>query len=384
MSATLADVRAMIERLVAFDTVSRNSNLDLIDFVSGWLTRNGIPSRLVRSDDGGKANLLATIGPQVAGGVVLSGHTDVVPVEGQPWTSDPFRVVERDGRLYGRGTCDMKSFLAIALVLVPEMRSLQRPIHLAFSYDEEVGCRGAPRLIETMLEHLPRPAAVIVGEPTEMRVVSAHKGVAVLRTVVTGHEAHSSQTHRGVSAVTTAARLITHLDELARRRAREGPFAREFEPPYSTIHVGTVRGGTAVNIIARECSFDWEVRSIPGDGPEAILEGFRGHCRTHVEPAMRAVGPACGVVTQVLVEAPPLAHEDRNPAIELACRLAAVDTTAGVPFAAEAGLFQRAGLHTVICGPGSIDQAHQPDEYITLEQVRAGLGFQRRLIEALS
>jgi len=384
MAATMDDVRAMLERLVAFDTVSRNSNLDLIDFVKGWLARHGVDSLLVRSDDGAKANLLATVGPAVPGGVVLSGHTDVVPVEGQPWTSDPFRVVEREGRLYGRGTCDMKAFLAIALALVPDMHGLRRPIHLALSYDEEVGCRGAPRLIDTMLEQLPRPAAVIVGEPTEMRVVSAHKGIAVLRTVVTGHEAHSSQTHRGVSAVTTAARLIAHLDDLARRRAEHGPFAAGFEPPYTTIHVGTVHGGTAVNIISRECSFEWDVRSIPEDGPEAILEGFREHCRTVVEPQMRAIGPGSGVVTELLVEAPPLAHEDFNPAIELACRLAAVDTTVRVPFAAEAGLFQRAGLPSVICGPGSIDQAHQPDEFIALEQVEAGLGFQRRLVEALS
>jgi len=217
-----------------------------------------------------------------------------------------------------------------------------------------------------------------------MRVVSAHKGIAVLRTVVTGHEAHSSQTHRGVSAVATAARLIAHLDDLGRRRAEHGPFAAGFEPPYTTIHVGTVHGGTAVNIISRECSFEWDVRSIPEDGPEAILEGFREHCRTAVEPQMRAIGPGSGVVTELLVEAPPLAHEDLNPAIELACRLAAVDTTVRVPFAAEAGLFQRAGLPSVICGPGSIDQAHQPDEFIALEQVEAGLGFQRRLVEALS
>lgn len=384
MPATMSDVLAMLERLVAFDTVSRNSNLDLIDFVKGWLARHGIDSLLVQSDDGTKANLLASVGPAMAGGVVLSGHTDVVPVEGQPWTTDPFRLAERDGRLYGRGTCDMKAFLAIALALVPDMQRLKRPIHLALSYDEEVGCRGAPRLIDTMLQELPRPAAVIVGEPTEMRVVSAHKGIAVLRTVVTGHEAHSSQTHRGVSAVTTAARLITHLDDLACQRAQAGPYAAGFEPPYTTIHVGTIHGGTAVNIIARECSFEWDVRSIPEDGPEAILEAFREHCRTWVVPGMHAIGPGSGIATELLVEAPALAHEDHNSAIELACRLAAVDTTDRVPFAAEAGLFQRAGLPSVICGPGSIDQAHQPDEFITLAQVEAGLGFQRRLIDALS
>lgn len=384
MTVGMAEVQSMLGRLVAFDTVSRNSNLALIDFTRSWLAQHGVESVAIASDDGAKANLLATIGPVVNGGVVLSGHTDVVPVDGQPWTSDPFRLVERAGRLHGRGTCDMKGFLATSLALVPEMRRLKRPIHLALSYDEEVGCRGAPRLIEAILNRIPTPMAVIVGEPTGMRVVSAHKGIAVLRTVVTGHEAHSSQTHRGASAVTAAARLITHLDGLARRRAAEGPFATGFEPPYTTIHVGTVHGGTAVNIVSRECHFDWDIRAIPQDGPEAIVEEFRGYCRRVVEPELRTIAPGCGVSTSVLVRAPPLAHETANPAIELACRLAGVDTTSWVPFAAEAGLFQRAGLPSVICGPGSIDQAHQPDEYITLEQLRAGLDFQRRLIAALS
>lgn len=384
MAMMLAEVTRLIERLVAFDTVSRNSNLELIDFVRHWLGRNGIEAQLITSDDGEKANLLATVGPMVPGGVVLSGHTDVVPVDGQRWSSDPFRVTERNGRLYGRGTSDMKSFIAIALALVPEMRALKSPIHLAFSYDEEIGCRGAPRLIDAMLARLPAPAAVIVGEPTGMQVVSAHKGIAVLRTAVVGHEAHSSQTHRGVSAVTTAARLIAQLDDLARQRSAVGPFAPGFEPPHTTIHVGTVRGGTAVNIIARECQFDWDIRAIASDPPEPIVAAFRKHCAEHVEPGMKNIAQGCSVATELLVEAPPLAHEERNSALELACRLAGVDTTAQVPFAAEAGLFQRAGLASVICGPGSIDQAHQPDEYITLEQVQAGLDFQRRLVAALS
>lgn len=384
MTATLEDVRALIDRLVGFDSVSRNSNLDLIDFVHGFLARHGVASDYVESDDGTKANLFATIGPRVPGGVVLSGHTDVVPVDGQPWSSDPFRVVERDGRLYGRGTSDMKTFLAIALALVPEMNRLQRPIHLAFSYDEEVGCRGAPRMIDRLVRELPQPMAVIVGEPTEMRVVSAHKGITVARTTVRGHEAHSSQTQRGVSAVSVAARLITYLDDMARERARNGPFAPGFEPPHSTIHVGCVHGGTAVNIIARDCRFEWDIRSVPGDPPEAVLADFEAYCRDHVEPGMRAVAAATGIHSEVLVEAPPLAHEDRNPALDLARRLCGHDAVASVAFAAEAGLFQRAGLHTVICGPGSIDQAHQPDEFITLDQVRAGLEFQRQLVRELS
>jgi len=384
LKATVEDVRVLVERLVAFDSVSRNSNLDLIDFVHGYLTRLGVSSERVESDDGTKANLFATIGPRVSGGVVLSGHTDVVPVDGQPWTSDPFRVVERADRLYGRGTSDMKTFLAIALALVPEMSRLRRPIHLAFSYDEEVGCRGAPRMIDRLIRELPPPMAVIVGEPTEMRVVSAHKGITVTRTAVRGREAHSSQTHRGVSAVSVAARLISYLDDRARERARNGPFASGFEPPHSTIHVGCVHGGTAVNIIARDCWFEWDIRSVPGDPAEGILADFEAYCRDHIEPGMHAVAPETGIRSEVFVQAPPLTHEDRNPALDLVRRLSGSDSVASVAFAAEAGLFQRAGLHTVICGPGSIDQAHQPDEFITLDQVRAGIEFQRRLIRELS
>lgn len=384
MRDTQDSVRAMIERLIAFDTVSRNSNRALIDDVRDYLADHGVESNLVASDDGRKANLYATIGPMEAGGVVLSGHTDVVPVDGQLWSSDPFRVVERDGRLYGRGSCDMKSFIAITLALVPGMNRLKKPIHLALSYDEEVGCQGAPRMVREMAERLPRPAAVIIGEPTTMQVVTAHKGITGVRTVVTGHEAHSSQTHRGVSAVMTAARLITHLDDLARRRAAQGPFDRDFEPPYTTVHVGLVRGGTAVNIISRECEFEWDIRHIPGDEPEAIVEEFRRHCREQIEPTMQSVAPAAGVHTEISVQAPALAHEPDNAAIELARALTGRNATHKVPFAAEGGLFQNVGIPAVLCGPGSIDQAHQPDEYISLEQVEAGTRFVQRLIEHLS
>lgn len=384
MQDTQDSVRAMIERLIAFDTVSRNSNRALIDDVRNYLADHGVDAHLVASDDGRKANLYATVGPLEEGGVVLSGHTDVVPVDGQPWSSDPFRVVERDGRLYGRGSCDMKSFIAIALALVPDMDRLKKPIHLALSYDEEVGCQGAPRMVREMAERLPRPAAVIIGEPTGMQVVTAHKGITGVRTVVTGHEAHSSQTHRGVSAVMTAARLITHLDDLARQRAAQGPFDRDFEPPYTTVHVGLVRGGTAVNIISRECEFEWDIRHIPGDEPEAIVEAFRRYCREQVEPSMQAVAPKTGIHTEISVQAPALAHEPDNAAIELARTLTGRNDTRKVPFAAEGGLFQNAGIPAVLCGPGSIDQAHQPDEYISLEQVEAGTRFVRDLIERLS
>ncbi|MDX1605230.1 MAG: acetylornithine deacetylase [Candidatus Competibacterales bacterium] len=376
-------VREMLDRLVAFDTVSRQSNLALIDFVRDYLERHEIESTLVPSDDGDKANLYASVGPPVEGGVVLSGHTDVVPVDGQPWDSDPFTVVERDGRLYGRGTCDMKGFLAIALALVPEMDRLRRPIHFALSYDEEVGCQGAPRMIRQLAGRLPRPQAVIVGEPTGLQVVTAHKGITGVRTVVTGHEAHSSQTHRGVSAVMTAARLVTWLDDLARQRRDQGPFDPEFEPPYTTVHVGLIQGGTAVNIISRQCEFQWDIRHVPGDEPEAIVEQFRRHCRDVVESELRAVAPEAGITTEVSVQAPALRHED-GPAVELARQLTGRNATTKMAFAAEAGQFQDAGLPAVLCGPGYIDQAHQPNEFISLQQLDAGTQFVRRLIGHLS
>lgn len=376
--------RELINRLIAFDTVSRHSNLALIDFVRDYLDGFGVSSRLVFSDEGNKANLYATVGPPEPGGVVLSGHTDVVPVDGQPWDSDPFQVIERDGRLYGRGTCDMKSFCAIALALVPEMNRLHRPIHLAFSYDEEIGCRGAPRLIRDLVAHLPRPAAVIVGEPTNLQIVTGHKGITALKTTVRGHEAHSSQTHRGVSAVMTAARLITFLDDLARRHQTAVALASGFEPPFTTVHVGTVHGGTAINIIARDCEFVWDIRNIPDDDPQAIVAQFEGYCRDAVEPVMRAVALATGITTQVLAAAPALRDDPASPALQLVQALTGVKDTCQVPYAAEAGQYQAAGLPAVLCGPGSIDQAHQPNEYITLQQVEAGTVFLRQLIAHLS
>ncbi len=375
--------REMLERLIAFPTVSRDSNLDLIDFVQDYLDGYGVRSQALYNDDDTKANLYATIGPPVEGGVVLSGHTDVVPVDGQDWHSNPFRLSERDGRLYGRGACDMKGFLAIALALVPDMTTLKRPIHLALSYDEEVGCQGAPAMIAQMAQHLPHCEAVIVGEPTMMDVVTAHKGIMALNTTVTGREAHSSQTHRGVSAVMTAARLITFLDDLAQARQAEPP--REgFEPGYTTIHVGTVRGGTAVNIISRHCGFMWDVRNVPDDDPREILARFEAYCRDEVEPAMRAVASGVGIDNRIIAHAPALEHRPDSPATRLALELTGQAETHKVPYAAEAGQFQEAGFATVICGPGSIDQAHQPDEFLSLEQLRSGADFIHRLIHRQS
>ena len=373
----------LISKLVSFATVSRDSNLELIEFVRAYLDEHGIESRLVPSDDGAKANLYATIGPMAEGGVVVSGHTDVVPVDGQPWDTDPFTLVQKDGRLYGRGTADMKSFYAVALALLPKMleRTLQRPIHLALSYDEEVGCLGAPRMIERIASELPRSRAVLVGEPTSMCVVNAHKSLTGLETVVTGHEAHSSQSHRGVSAVMTAARLISFLEDMARENAGGTPSGMPFEPPFSTIHVGTVQGGTATNIISRECRFSWDVRCIPEDDPQTFLHRFAEFCGDQILPNMRAIAPEADIVTHIWASAPALQPEPDGEAEMLAKQLTGYNSTDVVAYLAEAGQFQQAGFSTVLCGPGSIDQAHQPNEYIETSQVDECVGFFHRLID---
>jgi len=374
----------MIAKLVGFATVSLDSNLELIEYVSSYLAEQGVDSRLVPNADESKANLFATIGPMVAGGVVLSGHTDVVPVDGQPWDSDPFALTEKNGRLYGRGTADMKSFFAIALALVPEMieRGLVRPIHLALSYDEEIGCLGAPALIQCIAAELPAPRAVVVGEPTDMRIVTAHKSITGLQTVVTGHEAHSSQTHRGVSAVMTAARLITFLEDMARENAARPASKTSFEPAYSTIHVGTVRGGTATNIISRECRFSWDVRCIPEDDPQDFLDRFDRYCRDEILPGMQAVAAEANIVTTLACSVPALGPEPDGAAEALVRLLTGYNASEAVAYVAEAGQFQQAGFSTVLCGPGSIDQAHQPNEYIEKSQVHACVDFMRRLIDA--
>ena len=377
--------REMIETLVGFPTVSRDSNLDLIHFVRDYLAGHGVEPHVVPNEDGTKANLYATIGPDAEGGVVLSGHTDVVPVDGQPWDTDPFEAVERGGRLYGRGTADMKSFSAVALALVPDMlaRGLKRPIHLALSYDEEVGCLGAPSMIAKIMAEVPRPAAVIVGEPTSMKVMTAHKGITLMETVVTGHEAHSSQTHRGVSAVMTAARLVSKIDEMARAAAGHTS-ALPFEPPFTTIHVGVIEGGTAANIISRRCRFVWDIRHIPEDDPMTHVDRFNAWCESEVLPGMRGIVPATGVETRMLNRTPALGPEEDGEAERIARAITGDNAVHAAAYAAEAGQFQQAGISTVICGPGSIDQAHQPNEYIELDQIDRCERFLRRLMDDLA
>ena len=380
MSDTSID---LIKKIISYDTTSRNSNLELIHFIRDYLKDLGVESLLVHDDTRTKANLYATLGPADRPGILLSGHTDVVPIDGQEWHTDPFNVVEKDTKLYGRGTCDMKSFYAIALAMIPDMlrAGLQRPIHFALSYDEEVGCLGAPDMIRRIATELPEPHAVIVGEPTSMRVVNAHKGMTGMETIVTGHEAHSSQTHRGVSAVMTAARLITFLDDLAQEFAAR-PSAQPFEPRHTSIHVGVVNGGTAPNIISRECRFRWDVRCIPEDDPQEILDRFYEKC-DDLLPKMRAVAPEANIETLVNFAAPALAPESVDGRAErLAKQLAKQNETHVVSYGTEGGQFQEHGFSAVICGPGSIDQAHQPNEFIEVAQVDACIGFMNRLIES--
>ncbi|MEM7098545.1 MAG: acetylornithine deacetylase [Pseudomonadota bacterium] len=376
--------RQMLEKLVSFPTESADSNLSLIQFVEEYLHAYGISSHRVASDCGLKANLYATFGPNEPGGVALSGHTDVVPVKGQDWHSDPYELTERDGLLYGRGTCDMKAFSAIALALVPEMHELKRPIHLALSYDEEIGCLGAPRLIETIKEKLPPIRAVIVGEPTSMRVVTGHKSILHFDTEIFGHEAHSSQQQRGVSAVMVAGRLINWLGERQRANAENADPECTFEPPYSTLHCGVVQGGTAHNITARHCQFVTDIRSLPGEDPNDYLREYEAFVRQVVEPQMQAISPDTRIEIKVHANVPGFAALEEAEAIQLAKQLSGQNTVEVVPYAAESGQFQEAGFSVAMCGPGSIDQAHQPNEYISMAQLEEGTEFMRRLIELQS
>ena len=377
----IAPTLEILTRLIAFDTTSRNSNLELIAWVEDFLRQRGIASRRVANAEGSKANLYARIGPDVAGGVVLSGHTDVVPVDGQPWSSDPWLLSERDGKLYGRGTADMKSFLALALAHVDAMReaALTRPIVLAFSYDEEVGCLGAPTMIAEIAAAANRPAAVIVGEPTLMKVVSAHKGVRSFNVEVIGREAHSSLPDQGVSAVMEALKLMALVAEMG-REARAATHAH-FSPP--TMTIGRVEGGTAANILARRCAFVWDLRCPEVQQGDAIEARFRAAAEK-LDAEIKARAPEGGVVVTRRSNTPGLAVARDSAAEALARALTGDNEIRAVAYAAEAGLFQQAGIPAIICGPGSIEQAHQPDEWIEVAQIEEGAAFMRKLVAKLS
>ncbi len=374
----------IIRKLIGFDTTSRESNLELIEYVRGYLAELGVESLLVHDDEKRKANLYATVGPADRPGICLSGHTDVVPVDGQEWHTPPFEAVVKDGKVFGRGTSDMKSFIAIALAFVPRLleRGLKTPVHLAFSYDEEVGHLGAKRLIEVVKDMPVKPAMCIVGEPTSLGVVIGHKGKKKVRVNVRGHEAHSSLTHEGVNAIEYAARLIAFMQDTARRWQKEGPFDEECDVPFTTMQVGMIRGGTAPNIVPKSCVFDMEIRHLPSVDPERLFEPIRRHAREAIEPDMKAVAPQAGFEFEEFARNLALNTDPEEAVVAFVKRLAGQNKHGKVGFGTEAGLFQqRAGIPTVVCGPGDIAQAHKPNEFITLDQIRKGEAFMTRLEE---
>lgn len=378
--------REILDRLVAFPTVSRDSNLPLIDWVEALFAGHGIAAQRVWNADRTKASLYAHVGPRIDGGVILSGHTDVVPVDGQPWTSDPWTVTERDGRLYGRGTCDMKGFdaLAIAAMIAAARAPLTRPLQIALSYDEELGCDGCIDMIGEMARTLPRAAAVIVGEPSRMKVVTGHKGGIGYRVHVKGFEVHSSLVDRGVSAVMEAGRIIGWAnDRNAENRAgTPGPLAAPFDPPWTTLHVGQIHGGTADNITAADCHLTIDMRPVPGEPSAGWQAAFEAEIE-RIAAAMRAVHPATGIVLDRYFDLPMLEPEARGVAEALARRLTGDNATHVVSYGTEAGHFQRQGYSAVVCGPGDIAQAHQPDEFLECAEFDAGWAFMQALIADL-
>lgn len=373
---------AMIERLIAFDTTSRHSNLELIEYVKSYLADLGVASELVYNDEQSKANLYATLGPDDRGGIALSGHTDVVPVDGQKWNSKPFEVIKRNGQLYGRGTSDMKSFIAVCLALAPEFLkgSIKIPLHLAFSYDEEVGCLGVRGLIDRLSSREVKPKACIIGEPTMMKVVRAHKGKLSYRCEVNGLESHSGLAHLGVNAVEAAAEVIAHLKSMARRFRDNGPYDPELSPPHTTVHTGVVHGGTQLNIVPKSCEFDFEFRHLPEDDPAALLREIQDYAASLL-PEMHAVSASTGFHWVHLSHIPGFDTGEDAEVVQLAKSLTGANTTAKVSFGTEAGLFEQGGMPAVVCGPGSIEQAHKPDEFITLDQVAQCEKFLLRLFQ---
>ncbi len=374
--------REILEKLISFDTTSRNSNLALIDFVEEYLASHGLKGWRVYDDTGLKTNLFVSAGPDEPGGIILSGHVDVVPVDGQNWTSDPFSLTERDGKLYGRGSCDMKGFVALSLWAVPQYlkRGLKKPVHLAISYDEEVGCIGVRGMLERLAQQEQRPGLCIVGEPTEFQPVVAHKGKWSFRVQVRGKECHSSLAPTGVNAVEYAAEAVAWLRREGRRFAAEGIRDELYDLPHTTVHVGTLTGGTALNIVPKEAGFVFEYRYIADDNPDDIHQRFLKFVREELEPEMQAVDPSTGFTIETISQIPGLEINPEHEVVNLARQLSGRNDHAKVAYGTEAGLFQEiASIPTVVCGPGNIEQAHKPDEFLSLDQLAKGEQFMQRL-----
>lgn len=383
---TLARTREILGELIGFPTVSADSNLELITYAATLLSESGAALSMSRDETGEKANLFATIGQQTDGGIVLSGHTDVVPVDGQEWVSEPFAMAERDGRLYGRGACDMKGFIAACLAMAPAFAELElkRPLHFAFTYDEEIGCLGARALMDELAKAGIKPSVAIIGEPTEMRVIEGHKGCYEYTTQFTGLEGHASEPERGVNAVEYAVRYIARLLDFGEQLKSRPPAGSRFEPPWTTVQVGRMSGGAARNMIAGSCEVEWEMRPVQKGDADFVKSGIGIYVDEVLLPAMKAVSADADIVTHTIGEVEGLQVASESEARAIVSELTGTADADVVAFGTEAGLFQAAGMSAVICGPGSIAQAHKPDEYIELDQLQACLDMLGRLKARMS
>ena len=383
---TPASPKDILGKLIAFDTTSEKTNIPMAEWVRDYLASHGVEATMLPAENGIHTNMFATIGGDsragASGGIGLSAHMDVVPTTGQPWDTDPYTMTEKDGRLYGRGTCDMKGFVACVLAMVPELkareRQLKTPVHIVLSYDEEVGCTGVKPMVDTFGKTLPKPRLVFVGEPTNMTVVDAHKGGYRFRTDVTGKDAHSSKPQLGVGAIRIAGELIAELGRIEERLKARHTNPR-FDPPYASITVSGIEGGIAHNIIPPKCSFTWGVRAMPGTDAPGIARQLQAYAERELLPAMRAVHPDCNIETTILGVLPPFYSGEQSEATTLALKLAGQNETFAVPYGTEASHFQAAGCSTVVCGPGSIDQAHQPNEYVEIVELEKCMDFLRKV-----
>ncbi|HEY5829368.1 MAG: acetylornithine deacetylase [Hyphomicrobiaceae bacterium] len=382
MSASLAHAKELLARLVAFDTTSHKTNIPLIEFVEAYLAEHGIASQRVPTADGLKSSLFATIGDASTGGIVLSGHTDVVPVASQAWDTNPFELIERDGKLYGRGACDMKGYLACALAAVPDLkaRKLKVPFHLAFSYDEEVGCTGVRPMVAELGKSLPRPRYVFVGEPSNMSVVDAHKGPVRWRVELTGRAAHSSMPHYGVNAIAYAGRMIGELLRMEEELKASTRIER-FDPPWTTMQVTQIEGGTATNVVPVPCWFGWETRALPGFDPFTLDRRLRAFAEEKCLPEMRRIAPESDIKVMVTNHVPAYAADTASGIIPLTLKLAQQNETYAVSYCTEAGIFQDGGAPAIICGPGDIAQAHTANEFIRVDELEKCLAFLGRLAD---
>lgn len=386
MTETLDDTIGILEKLVGFDSISGRPTDGIVSYITDYLTRHGVDYTLSFDAGGERANVFATIGPEIDGGVVLNGHTDVVPVEGQTWESDPFTLSRRGDRLYGRGAVDMKGFLACVLGSVPRMarQPLSKPIHIAFSYDEETGGLGMPGLLESMAGKPFRPEIVIVGEPTEMGIVTGHKGGDEMRTEIIGHEVHSCDPRKGVSAVSAAVRLAAKIEEIGARLAAQPFPGSPYDPPYGTFNIGTIEGGAARNATAGWCNFDWEFRPMPGENARDIIAEIETYAAEHLLPQMRAVHPGADIKVITEVSVPSLDDRNAEKAANFVSEITGRNSRGVVSFGTDAGYFSDDGYSTVVFGPGSITRAHAPDEYIEISELAEGLDFLGRVANRLS